>query len=326
MRPTLHWCFLLTALLVGTKGLAEESPRTQQVKVTRVPSPACPWLARADSCWAQALSEFDACAPPQDVRGTLYVDGICRYYDGTSLRSDVLQEPPEAEDRDVRTYELKFELRKAGKPCFSFRRKLTGWDGENPLSKYGPKELETEIVTRHGTVRHVQSWDVKRQIELWEQYQRAPHPTGTEVLPEDGKRAPCDPKIQVCLVFQRAPDPRPRTLAQYAWGERSMGVVTCPDRSQVLLGFMEYTECPNAVPMRVVRARPDDHALEFAFVQPQWSKKSIACGPHHQQAKPTPIYFEQQVLLDDSVPEVPIPPPEAGPVPERLMLTPPVKP
>ena len=87
MRRTPRGFCLLAAWLVGTVGLAQ-GPTV--VSDTRVPAPACPWLQRADNCWAQALAEFEQCAPPQEVRGTLYVDGLCRYYDGTALRSEVL--------------------------------------------------------------------------------------------------------------------------------------------------------------------------------------------------------------------------------------------
>jgi len=316
MRRTMRWRPLLAAWLLGTGGLAQDASSERS---TRVPSPACPWLERADSCWAQALSEFDQCAPPQGVRGTLYVDGVCRYYDGTFLRSEVLQEPRDGRPLESRSYELKFELLKVGKPCFSFRRKLISGGAVDLGPKPWPKEIETEIVTRHGTVRYVQTWDPDRQVALWEEYQRARHPSGTEVLPS--KPVKCEPGM-ICIVSGRK-DKRPEPFDTYAFGEKSMGFLTCPDRSMVMVGFMEYTECPTAVPLRALRARPDAHALEFAFVQQQWTKKSIACGAHNQQVEEHP-YFNRQVILEAPVPA--IPPPEAGPIPKRLPLTVPSRP
>ncbi|HEX8705275.1 MAG TPA: hypothetical protein VF815_40965 [Myxococcaceae bacterium] len=314
MRRMMRWLLLLTAWLTGTVGLAQESQRSSSVRSHRVPAPACPWFARASNCWAQALAEFDECAPPQGVRGTLYVDGICRYYDGTFLRSEVFQHPPEAHPLETNSYELKFELLKVGKPCFSFRRKLISGGTVDLGAKPWPKEIETEIVTRHGTVRYVQSWDVDRQIQLWEEYQRAQHPSGTEVLPVEPVK--CEPGM-ICIKGTAPPDRRPRPLDTYAFGEKSVGVLTCPDRSQVLVGFMEYMECPDALPVRALRVVADKHALEFAFVQQQWSKKAIACGVHNPLASPHP-YFEQQVYFDAPSPAIPAP--EAGPVPSRLQL------
>jgi len=304
MRRTLRWLPLLTVWLAGTVGLAQESQGRVTVSGGREPAPACPWLARADNCWAKALAEFDECAPPQGVRGTLYVDGICRYYDGTFLRSEVLQQPPEVTPQESRSYELKFELLKVGKPCFSFRRKLVSGGTVDLGPKPWPKEIETEIETRHGRVRYVQSWDVNRQIELWNEYQRAQHPPGTEVLPSEPGGS-------------SSSDRRPKPLDTYAFGEKSVGFLTCPDRSMVIVGFKEYMECDTALPVRALRAVADKHALEFAFVQPQWTKKSIACGAHNPQAKVHP-YFNQQVSFTAPVPA--IPPREAGPVPTRLQL------
>ena len=312
MRRTLRWLPLLTAWLAGTPGLAQESQDKVYVTGGRVPSPACPWLARADSCWAQALAEFDECAPPQGVRGTLYVDGICRYYDGTFLRSEVRQDPPDGSPLASRSYEVKFELLKVGKPCFSFRRKLVSGGTVNLGVGPWPKEIETEIETRHGRVRYVQSWDVDRQIELWEEYQRARHPEGTEVLPREPVK--CEPGM-ICIKSNKPPDKRPKPLDTYAFGEKSVGFLTCPDRSMVLVGFMEYTECPASVPLRGLRTLADEHTLDFAFVQPQWTKKSIACGVPHLRAESHP-YFERQVILDSPVPA--LPPREAGPIPHRL--------
>jgi hypothetical protein len=306
----MRWLPLLTAWLAGTVGLAQEV----RVTSTREPAPACPWLERAYNCWAQALSEFDECAPPQGVRGTLYVDGICRYYDGTFLRSELLQDPPTSRPLESRSYELKFELLKVGRPCFSFRRKLVSGGTVDLGPPPWPKEIETEIVTRHGTVRYVQSWDVDRQIALWEEYQRARHPEGTEVLPEETVK--CEPGM-VCIKGSKPPDRRPRPLDTYAFGEKSVGFLTCPDRSMVIVGFKEYMECPTAVPLRALRARPDEHALEFSFVQQQWTKKSIACGAHNLKAEEHP-YFNRQVYLEAPVPA--IPPREAGPIPDRLRL------
>lgn len=316
MRPTMRWLPLLTVWLLGTAGLAQVT-----VESHRVPSPACPWLERSDNCWAQALAEFDQCAPPQGVRGTLYVDGICRYYDGTFLHSEALWDPPTStpeDSKDLRSYELKFELLKVGKPCFSFRRKLVTGGTVDLGAKPWPKEIETEIVTRHGTVRYVQSWDVDRQIELWGEYQRARHPEGTEVLPETDKPAKCEPGM-VCFQFNKPPDPRPRPLDMYAFGEKAVGYLTCPDRSMVIIGFNEYTTCETALPVRALHVRSQGHALEFAFVQPQWTKKSLACGVNDEKKASTPpLYFEQQVAFHAPVPA--IPPPEAGPVPDRLPL------
>ena len=309
MRRTMRWLPLLTAWLTGTVGLAQE------VKSTIDPSPACPWLERADNCWAQALSEFDQCAPPQGVRGTLYVDGMCRYYDGTFLRSEERWDPPSSTPQEYRSYELKFELLKVGKPCFSFRRKLVPGGTVNLGAKPWPKEIETEIVTRHGTVRYVQSWEVDRQIALWEEYQRARHPQGTEVLPI--KPVKCEPGM-ICIRSNKPPDPRPQPLDTYAFGEKSVGFLTCPDRSMVIVGFKEYTQCDTALPVRALRAVPDGQTLEFAFRQPQWTKKSIACGLHNPSRAGAPIYFEQQVYFEAPVPA--IPPREAGPVPSRLQL------
>jgi len=296
----------LTTWLAGTVGLAQESGI--------VPSPACPWLQRADNCWAQALTEFEQCAPPQGVRGTLYVDGICRYYDGTFLHSEVRWEPPTSTPQDFHSYELKFELLKVGKPCFSFRRKLVTGGTVNLGARPWPKEIETELVTRHGTVRYVQSWDVDRQIALWEEYQRARHPWGTEVLPI--KPVKCEPGM-VCIRSNKPPDKRPQPLDTYAFGEKSVGFLTCPDRSMVIIGFQESTQCDTAMPVRNLHAAADGNTLEFAFVQPQWTKKSIACGVHNPSAG-SPIYFEQQYIFHAPVPA--IPPREAGPVPDRLKL------
>jgi len=283
MRRTMRWLALLTACLTGTVALAQQSHR--------VPAPACPWLARDYNCWARAMAEFDACAPPQNVRGTLYVDGICRYYDGTFLRSEVLQDPSGVPPREARSYELKFELLKVGKPCFSFRRRIISGGTVDLGHKPWPKEIETEIVTRHGTVRYVQTWDPDTQRTLWDEAQRAQSPMDVD--------KPSEP------------------LKTYAWGEKSVGFLTCPDRSMVAVGMLEYLECPEAVPMRGVYARPDRHALEFAFVQPQWTKKSLACGVQNQKAPYHP-YFDRTVILEAPVPA--IPPREAGPVPERLQL------
>ncbi|MFL5356971.1 hypothetical protein [Archangium sp.] len=308
----MRWLPLLTVWLLGTTGLAQVS-----VESHRVPSPACPWLERSDNCWAQALAEFDQCAPPQGVRGTLYVDGICRYYDGTFLHSEVVWDPPtHPQPEAFRSYELKFELLKVGKPCFSFRRKLLPSGLVDPGKKLYPKEIETEIVTRHGTVRYVESWDVERQIALWEEYQRARHPEGTEVLPT--KPVKCEPGM-ICIKSSKPPDPRPKPLDEYAFGYKSVGFLTCPDRSMVLIGFNEYTTCDTALPVRVLRAHPEGNSLEFAFVQPQWTKKSLACGVRKEKDYP-PAHFEQQVLLDAEVPEPTIPPREAGPVPDRLPI------
>jgi hypothetical protein len=316
MRPTMRWLPLLTAWLLGTAGLAQESQRPVVVTSTRVPSPACPWFERSDNCWAQALAEFEQCAPPQGVRGTLYVDGICRYYDGTFLRSEVSWDPPSSTlpREELRSYELKFELFKVGKPCFSFRRKLVTGGLVNLDKQPWPKEIETEIVTRHGTVRYVQSWELDRQLALWEEYQRASHPSGTEVLPE--KPVKCEPGM-ICIRSSKPPDPRPKPLDMHAFGEKSVGYLTCPDRSMVLVGFNEYTTCEDLLPLRNLRALPDGHTLEFAFVQPRWTKKSLACGVHNVRAS-VPAYFEQQVIFDAPVPA--IPPLEAGPVPDRLQL------
>lgn len=312
MRRMLRWLILLGAWLTGTVGYAQS--RVSVGESRRIPAPACPWLARADNCWAQALAEFDECAPPQGVRGTLYVDRICRYYDGTFLSSEVLQYPPDVSPLESRSYELKFELLKVGKPCFSFRRKLVSGGTVDLGVKPWPKEIETEIVTRHGTVRYVQSWDADRQIELWAEYQRASHPSGTEVLPREPVK--CEPGM-ICIKGDDPPDKRPRPLDLYAFGEKSVGFLTCPDRSQVIVGFLEYMECPAALPVRALRVVADEHALKFAFVQQQWSKKSIACGAHNPKAKAHP-YFIQQVYFDAPAPA--IPPPEAGPVPNRLRL------
>lgn len=314
MRRTMRWLPLLTVWLVGTQGLAQESLRGVSVTSIREPAPACPWFQRASNCWAQALAEFDECAPPQGVRGTLYVDGICRYYDGTFLRSEVTQEPPHSTFRDFRSYELKFELLKVGRPCFSFRRKLTTGGRVNLGPEPWPSEIETEIETRHGTVRYVQSWEMNRQIALWEEYQRARHPVGTEVRPEEPVK--CEPGM-VCIRSSKPPDPRPKPLDTYAFGEKAVGYLTCPDRSMLIVGFKEYMECDGLLPMRALRVVPDGNALEFAFVQQQWTKKSLACGVPNPRAA-APLYFEQQVYFDGPAPA--IPPREAGPVPTRLQL------
>ncbi len=308
MQRTMRWLVLLTAWLAGTVGLAQEHSYYTNVTTTRIPSLACPWLERADNCWAQALAEFDQCAPPQGVRGTLYVDGICRYYDGTFLRSEVLQ------DASASSYELKFELLKVGKPCFSFRRKLVSGGAVDLGVGPWPKEIETELVTRHGTVRYVQSWNPDRQLALWEEYQRAPHPPGTEVLPRQPVK--CEPGM-ICLTSDKPKSKLPSPLNMYVLGEKSLGFLTCPDGSRLIVGFLEYTDCLAAMPVRNLRAVPDRHALDFAFAQPQWTQKSIACGVPSPKAS-APVYFEQQAHSEGSVPA--IPPREAGPVPNRLKL------
>jgi hypothetical protein len=206
----------------------------------------CSYLKGKDNCYALALAEFDACAPPL-VRGELSVDGWCRYYDGSAVLSTYSGGKTANDDAS-----LTFEIRRNGKPCFSLRRTQTGQLNDCKRSDKCPHEIVTEITTRLGTVKYRQIYELGKQTAAYERAQTARQPPGTEVFDQ-------------------------RT---HCWGEGWIGFLTCPSGEESVLGFVEVSACEDAFPLLSVSAEALSHALDFAFTQKELSKKSISCGPH----------------------------------------------
>ncbi len=280
------------------------------VSVTRHEG-SCDWLRRSN-CWSRMLRDFDDCAPPP-VRADLHVDGVCRYYDGTMVRSRERYRPEDGPRMEASWYELTVEIHRDGRHCFSIKRTVRQAPRPSPRHVPVTKEIVTELTSRSGTLRYVEAHGRAEQDREYAGYLRARHARGSEVVSDE--RVACDPSKHICIRSTRRDD-RPRGLASRAFGEGWVGFLTCPNQEMVMIGFAEYTSCPSEVPFRPFWAHIEGNAIDFAFSQPHLSSGLIACGPFTGRADHLPTD-----MVGQNTRRPPLPPaafPEEGSIPARL--------